>query len=228
MEIPSDILSRYVIEEHRHAWGILTESCSVEHHDIIHGLQLFRLLRSEIIAPGGRKTKIVERLESIFHEKGWREESSQIEVKVNGVVRESNTHKIDLCKGRVACEIQWNSKDGVFSRDLATLRMLHELNVISLGVIITRCDQLQDLFRDLGYGADNKPIQQKYGASTTHWSKLVRRVGNNDAGMCPVLMIGIGRECYEDDLPEVPIRPLPSRRGRFGATIEEEIEDDDE
>jgi hypothetical protein len=38
-----------------------------------------------------------------------------------------------------------------------------------VGVIITRCDDLQDIFNELGRGAS-------YGASTTHMSKLLPRI----------------------------------------------------
>ena len=208
--IPDTILARFQIAEHRHACTILAHDCPAEFNDVMTALEDFDLLRSEIIAPGGAKTKIVERIERLFGKKGWKEEKSRIETIVNGVARVGLTHSIDLCKGRVACELQWNSKDGVFSRDLATLRLLHEIDVISVGIIITRCDELQALFKSLGYTRDNKPIAAKYGASTTHWSKLRERIGNSDAGMCPVLMIGIRKECYRDDIPGVPII-LPAR-----------------
>jgi hypothetical protein len=212
--IPADILDRFQIEEHRHALTILSGSCAPELADIIAGLRQFELLRSEIKAKGGSKTKIVIRLEKLFGSMGWQEESSKIEVKVNDRIRQATTHSIDLCKGRIACEIQWNSKDGVFSRDLATLRLLHELDVISVGVIITRCDDLQGLFKSLGLADDGKPISEKYGASTTHWGKLKDRIQNSDAGMCPVLLIGIGLKCYRDDISDVPIRLPPTKLKR--------------
>ena len=206
IKIPRNIHKRFQIEEHRHAGSILAADCPQELSDLIACLREFKLCRSEIVAPGGNKTKIAVRIEKLFGARGWHEEESRIEIKVNDRVRQNKTHSIDLCKGRVACEIQWNSKDGVFSRDLATLRLLHELDVISLGIIITRCDELQGLFKSLGRGSDGKPLSQKYGASTTHWSKLRDRIGNSDAGMCPVLMIGIRNECYVDDMPGVPLR----------------------
>ncbi len=135
--------------------------------------------------------------------------NTAVEWIVDGKSRAARTHAIDLCKGKVACEIQWNSKDGVFSRDLATLRMLHELEVISAGVIITRGDELQQIFDGLGWVRDKKGSPQhigsKYGESTTHWSKLTNRINNDDAGMCPVLMIGIRDMCYRDDMPKAPI-----------------------
>ena len=212
--LPADIKKRFQIEQHRHSWDILSAGSPSELRDLLKGLRQFRLLRSEIMAQGGNKTKIAIRIEGIFHALGWEEKKSKIEVKVDDNVRRANTHSIDLCKGRVACELQWNSKDGVFSRDLATLRLLHELDVISVGVIITRCDELQARFKSLGLAKDGKSIASKYGASTTHWGKLKNRIENSDAGMCPVLMIGIADACYEDDMPGVPIQLPPSKAKR--------------
>ncbi len=168
----------------------------------------FRLLRSEILLPGGGKTKIASRFDEYLYKRGWGEKRIVIEMKVDGIDRKIETHSIDLCKGRVACEVQWNSKDGVFSRDLTTFRLLHELDIISVGVVITRCDELQEIFDSLGYVKDKRDewqrVAAKYPSSTTHWAKLMNRIRGGDAGMCPVLLIGIGKECYVDDLPDVP------------------------
>ncbi|MBW2167192.1 MAG: hypothetical protein JRG74_14235, partial [Deltaproteobacteria bacterium] len=40
------------------------------------------------------------------------------------------------------------------------------LRAISVGIIITRCDELRDIFNDIKRG-------NSYGASTTHMSKLL-------------------------------------------------------
>jgi hypothetical protein len=82
-----------------------------------------------------------------------------------------------------------------FSRDLNAFRLLHELGVIAVGVIITRRDELQGIFDSLG-----RDIGKKYGASTTHWGKLIPRVEAGGAGSCPLLLVGITAKCYRDDL----------------------------
>ena len=61
--------------------------------------------------------------------------------------------------------MEWNNKDPFYDRDLATFRLLFELNVLSVGVIITRSSELQQIFNDLGRGTS-------YGPSTTHMGKL--------------------------------------------------------
>jgi hypothetical protein len=102
------------------------------------------------------------------------------------------THKVDCFKNRVALEIEWNNKDPFYDRDLNNFRLLFDLRAISVGVIITRCDELQDLFKALGRGAS-------YGASTTHMSKLLPRIEGGSGAGCPLLVIGISKKLYVED-----------------------------
>lgn len=46
-------------------------------------------------------------------------------------------HKIDYVKGRVAFDMEWNSKDQTFDRDLYALRTFHECGLISAGIVVT-------------------------------------------------------------------------------------------
>ena len=66
------------------------------------------------------------------------------------------------------------------------------LGAISVGVIITRCDDLQDVFVELGRGAS-------YGASTTHMSKLLPRIEGGGGSGCPILVFGISKKLYLED-----------------------------
>lgn len=105
---------------------------------------------------------------------------------------ESPTHKIDCYKNRIALEIEWNNKDPFFDRDLNNFRLLFELRAISVGIIITRCDALQEIFDHLGRG-------KSYGSSTTHMSKLLPRIEGGGGAGCPVLVFGITKKLYNDD-----------------------------
>ena len=89
----------------------------------------------------------------------------------------------------VALEIEWNNKDPFYDRDLNNFRLLFDLRAISVGVIITSCDELQDIFNQLDRGAS-------YGASTTHMSKLLPRISGGSGGGCPLLVLGISRKLY--------------------------------
>lgn len=92
----------------------------------------------------------------------------------------------------MALEIEWNNKDPFFDRDLNNFRLLFDLRAVSVGVIITRCDELQDIFRKIGRGSS-------YGASTTHMSKLLPKIEGGGAAGCPLLVFGIRASLYLED-----------------------------
>ena len=102
------------------------------------------------------------------------------------------THKIDNVKNRVGVEVEWNNKTEFYDRDLNNFRLLHERDVLSVGVIITRQTELQRLFNQLGKG-------KSYGASTTHWDKIIPKILGGSAGGCPLLLVGLGEECYDEN-----------------------------
>ena len=192
--IPEATRKKYHVEERRHASAILSCDFPRELKDIIACLDQFQLVRSEIQVGGGGKSKIANRFDDFFANRGWAEKSVKVSRTVGEVTTDSETHKVDFFKGRVAVEVEWNNKDPFFSRDLNAFRLLHELDVISVGVLITRMDELQKIFDKLG-----RAIGKKYGASTTHWSKLMPRVEAGGAGACPLLLVGITANCYTDD-----------------------------
>ena len=123
---------------------------------------------------------------------GWIEKQFKTEIVVDGARSESPTHQVDCFKNRVALEIEWNNKDPFFDRDLNNFRLLFELRAVSVGVIVTRCDELQKVFDGLGRGSS-------YGSSTTHMSKLLPRINGGGGGGCPILALGIRKELYVED-----------------------------
>ena len=152
----------------------------------------FKLKKSSITVPGGRKSIVADSLDSKFIEKGWQEKSFKTSVKVDEDVFDSPTHSVDCFKNKVALEIEWNNKDPFFDRDLNNFRLLFDLRAISVGIIITRCDELQKIFNELERG-------QSYGASTTHMSKLLPRIEGGSGGGCPILVLGIKKSLYGED-----------------------------
>ena len=100
---------------------------------------------------------------------------------------------VDFFKNRIALEIEWNNKDPFFDRDLNNFRLLFDLRAVSVGVIVTRCDELQDIFDSLGRGSS-------YGASTTHMGKLIPRIQGGGGAGCPLLVFGIKRSLYAEDI----------------------------
>ena len=106
---------------------------------------------------------------------------------------DSPTHKVDCYKNRVALEIEWNNKDPFFDRDLNNFRLLFDLRTISVGVIMTRCDHLQEIFKGLRRGAS-------YGSSITHMSKLLPKIVGGGGAGCPLLVFGISHHVYVEDI----------------------------
>jgi len=122
-------------------------------------------------------------------------------------------HKIDYVKGRVALDLEWNSKDQTFDRDLYAMRAFHECGLISLGVMVTRSEKLNSVFevvpqltktgepemwKNGNKIGQPKTVRDKYGASTTWMGKLLYRLNAGRHGGCPILVFGITPKLIED------------------------------
>lgn len=190
--LPEFIRENYEVHEWKHACAILHHDFPTEWDDILAVLSDFRLNRSWITNPGGRKSKVSEFIDSYLYGRDWVEKEFQTHVVVDEHTMDTPTHKIDCFRNRVALEIEWNNKDPFYDRDLNNFRLLFDLRAISVGVIITRCDNLQEIFNQLGRGSS-------YGASTTHMSKLLPRIEGNGGGGCPLLVFGITQSLYTED-----------------------------
>lgn len=124
--------------------------------------------------------------------RGWVEKQFQTAIEVDGVRLDSPTHKVDCFRDGVALEIEWNNKDPFFDRDLNNFRLLFDLRAVSVSVILTRADELQDIVKDLGRGSS-------YGMSTTHMSKLLPKIEGGGGAGCPLLVFGIRKSLYVED-----------------------------
>lgn len=188
--VPADIAKLYEVHEWRHASAILKTDFPEEWEDILTVLRQFKLNKSAVITPGGRKSLVADALDKALAAKGWVEKDFDIAIQIDGHRVKAPTHAVDCVKGRIALEIEWNNKDPFYDRDLNNFRLLFELRAISIGVIITRCDELQDIFDELGRGSS-------FGNSTTHMSKLLPRLHGGAGGGCPVLVFGIRKRLYD-------------------------------
>jgi hypothetical protein len=186
------VRKHYEVHEWRHALAVLSKDFPHELAEIVEVLSEFRLYRSEVAQPGGSKSPIASRIDSALSSRGWQEKSFQTKIVIDGNEFDSPTHKVDCFKNRVGLEIEWNNKDPFFDRDLNNFRLLFDLRAMSVGVIITRCDELQAIFNSLGKGSS-------YGNSTTHMSKLLPRLEGGGGGGCPVLVFGIRGALYVED-----------------------------
>lgn len=190
--LPNFIWQNYECHEWKHASAILSQDFAAEWSDILAVLTAFRLKKSWIAVGGGNKSKLSGFIDAFLTDRGWEEKQFQTAIEVDGARIDSPTHKIDCFRNGVALEIEWNNKDPFYDRDLNNFRLLFDLRAVSVGVIITRADELQDIFNDLGRGSS-------YGNSTTHMSKLLPRIEGGSGAGCPLLVFGIKKSLYEDD-----------------------------
>lgn len=187
-DIPSELFKKYEIYEWKHAIAILKNDFPEEWNDLIRMLKDFSISPEWISSPGGRKTQIAEWLDQYLSKRGWHEKGFDTAVKVDEKEFDAPTHKVDCFKNGIALELEWNNKDPFFDRDLNNFRLLFDLRAVSVGIIITRSDELQDYFNKIGKGSS-------YGASTTHMSKLLPRINGGGGAGCPILVFGIKTTC---------------------------------
>lgn len=213
--VPADVLERYEVFSYRNAALILSEAHPQEWSELIEALRGFKLTRDIIAASGGNESQVPKLVSKILRPKGWHETTIQADLLVKLLWREAGInpkgkpvttqrtreltkarfldgHKVDYVKGRVAFDLEWNSKDQTFDRDLYAMSAFSQCGVIDVGVLLTRSAALNRVFREMN-------LMNKYGASTTWMGKLLYRLNAGRNGSCPVLAIGIRPECIEED-----------------------------
>ena len=203
--LPQEFLNLYEVHNFRHAVEVLSTGCKQDFDELIQSLTDFRFTTAEILAAGGNESKIPKLIAAPLRPLGWYETriNGDLIVKVISHTDEGakealsriedyiDGHKVDFIKNRVAFDLEWNSKDQTFDRDLYAFRAFHEAGVISAAVLLTRSQSLNDVFRKLG-------IMSKYGASTTWMGKLLYRMKAGRNGGCPVLVLGITPKLITD------------------------------
>lgn len=236
--ISSQVRALYDVYSYRHAASILANSFPEELAEIEQALLGFRLSVRDIGLPGGNESLMPKKFSYYLRPAGWVEARIQADLvvrllefeelpgkdgrlmKVKRGEREARLlanfidgHKIDYVKGRVAFDLEWNSKDQTFDRDLYALRTFHECGLISAGVLVTRSAKLNDIFPRVPQltksgdvvmqsSRNNTPtpksVKAKYGASTTWMGKLLYRLNAGRHGGCPILVFGIAPKLISD------------------------------
>lgn len=190
--LPQFVVDNYECHEWKHASAILSQDFAAEWQDLIELLTTFRLRKSWLVSGGGNKSQLSAFIDGFLLQRGWVEKQFQTAIEVDGIRANSPTHKVDCFKNGIALEIEWNNKDPFFDRDLNNFRLLFDLRAVSVGIIITRSDSLQEIFNQLGRGSS-------YGNSTTHMSKLLPRIEGGGGAGCPILVFGIGATLLVED-----------------------------
>ena len=190
--LPKFIRNNYEVHEWNHASAILENDFPDEWNEIITILKKFRVKKSHIIVGGGGRSKVTQSLDSAFYGNGWKEHEFDTKITVDNKTSETPTHKVDCVKNRIALEIEWSNKDPFFDRDLNNFRLLFDRGAISVGVIITKSDELSEIMKELD-------IWEKYGWSSTWMKKLLPRIEGGGHGGCPLLVFGIRKSLYVED-----------------------------
>ena len=188
--LPKEIHDRFEVREWKHACAVLKSDFRAEWNDLLAVLNQFKLQEQDILAKGGGLSRISQSFNKAFEALGWKEKGFETKIVVDDHEMQSPTHKVDCFKNGVALEIEWNNKDPFFDRDLNNFRLLFELRAVSVGIIITKSEELWDVLK--GYGRE---ILDKYGRSTTWMGKLLPRIEGGGGGGCPVLVLGIKKAC---------------------------------
>lgn len=203
--IPEALHALYEVHNFKHAAEVLSSSCAQEYEELCRVLTAFRITREDLLSPGGNESQIPKKVASLLRHGGWFETRIRGDLTVriethsdDGLIKTEQEikdfldgHKIDFVKDRVAFDLEWNSKDQTFDRDLYAFRAFHEAGVISAAVLLTRSESMNEVFKKLG-------IMKKYGASTTWMGKLLYRLKAGRNGGCPVLVLGITPALIED------------------------------
>ena len=201
--VPQDIQQLYEVHDYHHAAAILANEFSDEFGEICESLRAFRFSEEDVKSPGGSESAIPKRFSHILRRLGWTEDSLKAQLMVDDQTVSYDTHKVDYLKTRVAFDLEWNSKDQTFDRDLYAFRTFFEYDRISVGVLVTRSNELDPWFKSLGKyvsgSGKERTYMSKYGASTTHIGKLLPRLDAGRSGGCPVLVFGITTKLLTGD-----------------------------
>lgn len=216
MQISKELQTKFEFHNFGHALEILTQACKEEWGDLVNCFEKLSFSISDIRQAGGNESPIPKKFDRLLYPHGWREikitgdlivklyprQNAQRRGKFSDepfdvVTLESyiDGHNIDFVKNKVAFDLEWNSKDQTFDRDLMAMRTYFDCGLIDVGVIVTRSEELNDIFRELG-------LLAKYGASTTWMGKLLPRLRSRRNGGCPILAVGIKKPCVEGGFDE--------------------------
>lgn len=233
--VPPDLRAKFEVYSYRSAATILKEAHPQEFAELCAALRDFMITKTIIRTAGGNESDVPKMFSKSLRPKGWREtiirgdlmveKITRVEVGVqkNGkprTERQTETirrekyldgHKVDYVKGRVAFDLEWNSKDQTFDRDLYAFSAFAQTGVIDVGVLVTRGGpEMTEFIKGLGQSLTRRGepeftkngtprmVGAKYGASTTWMGKLLYRLNAGRNGACPVLVFGITPRCVVD------------------------------
>jgi len=138
---PEEMQKKFEIFSYRNAAVILKNSFPNEFRDIFNALEQFNISEEMIRFPGGSKGPVAKYVDTLLPEKsGWLEAriSADLKVKILHAKKKDmilseytldgfpDGHRIDFLNGRVAFDLEWNSKDQTYDRDLYAFSAFYE------------------------------------------------------------------------------------------------------
>lgn len=160
--IPADILARYEVHSYKSAALVLSQTHAADFQELLTALRSFSITTTMIRTAGGNESDIPKLLSAMLRPLGWYETVVQGDLVVKKIWREQvglgrngkpkfekrdaaftrakflDGHKIDYVKGRVAFDLEWNSKDQTFDRDLYAFSAFATCGVVDAAVLVTR------------------------------------------------------------------------------------------
>ncbi len=215
--VRESLQEKFEFQNYGHALEILNEAFPQEWSEIQDCLEQLSISIDDLKAAGGNETAIPKKFDEVLYPLGWREIRITGDLLVKIYPRKANQrgrfsdkpfdektiegyidgHNIDFIKDKVAFDLEWNSKDQTFDRDLLAMRTYFDCGLIEVGIIVTRSKELNDIFKTIT-DDNGKSLISKYGASTTWLGKLEYRLKSRRNGGCPILAIGIKKNCIEE------------------------------
>ena len=192
--IDADLLDRFEFYNYNHAIEIITQAFPKEWSDVVECLRKLDITTDDLREAGGNETKIPKKFDDVLYPCGWREIRISGDLHIKFYPRQADQ------RGRFS-SVPFEERV-TFDRDLLAMRTYYDCDIVSAGIIVTRSQELNDVFKTV-YDFDKnshswKPIMRKYGASTTWMGKLLYRLESRRNGGCPVLAIGIKKNCVSD------------------------------
>ena len=178
--IAPDLLEKFEFYSYNHALEIITQAFPAEWSEIVDCLRQLRITTDDLRESGGNETKIPKKFDDVLYPRGWREIRISGDLHIKFYPRQAEQrgrfsqepfeekvipgyidgHNIDFLKNRIAFDLEWNSKDQTFDRDLLAMRTYYDCDLVSAGIIITRSAELNDIFKTI-YDYDGKTRQWK-------------------------------------------------------------------
>lgn len=140
--IEADLLDRFEFYSYNHAIEILTQGFPEEWRALTDCLRALDITTDDLREAGGNETRIPKKFDDILYPLGWREIRISGDLHIKFYPRRAEQrgrfssvpfeervtenyidgHNIDFLKDRVAFDLEWNSKDQTFDRDLLAMR----------------------------------------------------------------------------------------------------------